>query len=549
MSSIGTYEDWTGNVVGEADVRSLDPGAVRALRAKYALRFPEQADEVNDWDAAVFLSKAGVLKRGKITVAAMILLGKSSEHVLPDSVCIRWRSLDVDGAVTDSRTFNGPMLLSSVQASSAVRNWSVETGGKVQRTVSAYRTATLEEAILNAVAHQDYALGGTIDVIERDKESVTIRSGGSFGSQPPESFALGRASPHPSRNRFLREAMSKSGITMGHGSGIRGMYLSQTFRHFPLPSYYIDDSCVSVTIPGVRFGLLPRMMDSRELSLEDAIDLDRVCSGRFVPERRMRGLIERGLVDTAGGVPCPIAGVPEPRRITDREAVLELLCSGPVTRSEVAELLRSRTARPMTTEQLYVKATNLLQSLRREGRLVKSAGSTKSASYELSDGSRDGASRCGGIFWQTATVVCCMCSPDIEASRQGMVSEVCRTRQRACQGGIEKALTKQILRTMRGGLSAGSGSEQHSQQEYHGQNDEEYPEYREEARSTYVGCHNSPEDSEYDHSDSHDHALKFSKHHEIKGLQVDNCYPQAGDRVSGGAGSISSSQVGCRHIY
>ena len=238
MSSIGTYEDWTGNVVGEADVRSLDPGAVRALRAKYALRFPEQADEVNDWDAAVFLSKAGVLKRGKITVAAMILLGKSSEHVLPDSVCIRWRSLDVDGAVTDSRTFNGPMLLSAVQASSAVRNWSVETGGKVQRTVSAYRTATLEEAILNAVAHQDYALGGTIDVIERDKESVTIRSGGSFGSQSPESFALGKASPHPSRNRFLREAMSKSGITMGHGSGIRGMYLSQAYRHFPLPSYY-----------------------------------------------------------------------------------------------------------------------------------------------------------------------------------------------------------------------------------------------------------------------------------------------------------------------
>lgn len=428
MSSIGTYEDWTGNVVGEADVRSLDPGAVRALRAKYALRFPEQADEVNDWDAAVFLSKAGVLKRGKITVAAMILLGKSSEHVLPDSVCIRWRSLDVDGAVTDSRTFNGPMLLSAVQASSAVRNWSVETGGKVQRMVSAYRTATLEEAILNAVAHQDYALGGTIDVIERDKESVTIRSGGSFGSQPPESFALGRASPHPSRNRFLREAMSKSGITMGNGSGIRGMYLSQTFRHFPLPSYYIDDSCVSVTIPGVRFGLLPRMMDSRELSLEDAIDLDRVCSGRFVPERRMRGLIERGLVDTAGGIPCPVVGVPEPRRITDREAVLELLRSGPVTRLEVAELLRSRTARPMTTEQLSVKATNLLQSLRREGRLVKSAGSTKSASYELSDGSRDGASRCGDIFWQTATVIGCMCSPDIEVSRKGMVSEVCRTR-------------------------------------------------------------------------------------------------------------------------
>jgi hypothetical protein len=43
--------------------------------------------------------------------------------------------------------------------------------------------------------------------------------------------------------------------------------------------------------------------------------------------------------------------------------------------------------------------------------------------------------------------------------------------------------------------------------------------------------------------------LKFSKHYEINGLQVDNCYPQADDRVSGGAGSIPSSQVGCRDIY
>ncbi len=384
MGSIGTYDDWTGNVVSEADVRSLDPGAVRALRAKYALRYPEHADEVQDWDTALFLSKAGILKRGKITVAAMILLGKSSEHLLPSSVCIRWRSLDVDGAVTDSRTFDGPMLLSVVQAASAVRNWSVEVGGKETRTVGAYRMATLEEAIFNAVAHQDYAMGGTIDLIEKDREAVIVRNGGSFGPQSPDSYVMGKASPSPSRNRFLREAMSKSGITLGRGSGIRGMYLSQAFRHFPLPSYYIDDYCVAVTIPGVRYGMLPRMMDSYDnLELETIMDLDSVCRGRFVPERRMRVLIERGLVDTSGGIPCPVVDSVEARRMTDREAVLEMLRTGPVTRSDVADLLKSRSSKPLTPQQLSVKATNLLQSMRKEGLIVKTEGSTKSAVYKL----------------------------------------------------------------------------------------------------------------------------------------------------------------------
>ena len=388
MGGVGTYYDWTGNVISDADVRSLDPGAVRALRAKYALRYPEQADEAQDWDAAVLLTKAGVLKRGKITVAAAILLGKASESLVPPSVRIRWRSLDVDGSVTDSRVFDGPILLSAVQAASAVRNWSVDLG---PRTVSAYRTSSLEEAIFNAVAHQDYAMGGTIDVIERDRESVSVRSAGSFGSTPPESYAVGRASPSSGRNRFLRDAMSRSGVVQGRGSGIRGMFLSQAYRHFPLPSYHVDDSFVTVTFPGTRYGPLPRIMDSCDgLGLETIVDLDRVCSGRFLPERRMKALIEAGLVDTRGGVPCPAVGLAESRRMTDREAVLELLRSGPASRSDVARLLESRAARPLTKEQVSVKATNLLQSMRKEGLVVKSGGSTRSAAYSLpgTDGER-----------------------------------------------------------------------------------------------------------------------------------------------------------------
>ena len=382
MAGISSYYDWTGNVIPDADVRSLDPAAVQAVSAIYASCHPGEGDVR---DPAVLLSKAGFLKRGTVTVAAAIMLGKPSEGLVPPTVGIRWRLLDVDGYESDSRFFDGPMVLSAVQAASAVRNGSVEIGGSRPRIVGTYRIEMLKEAILNAAAHQDYSAGGTIDVIERDSESVTVLSRGSFGPHPPEEFVLGRSSPSPSRNRFLREAMSRSGIVPGRGSGIRGMYLSQIHRHFPLPRYVLDDGRVSVTIPGVRSGPFPRILDAvGVLDPEDAVNLDRLCTGRFVSEKGMRTLISKGLADTRGGVPCAVADPAEHSAGTDRDAVLRLLEAGPCTRSDVASLLAERSSKPLSKEQLDVKATNILQSLRREGLAVKTSGSTKSAVYELS---------------------------------------------------------------------------------------------------------------------------------------------------------------------
>ena len=390
MAGVGSYDDWTGNVIPDADMRSLDPEAVAAASAVYSLSHPE--DDVRD--PAVLLSKAGFLKRGKVTVAAAIMLGKASESLVPSSVRIRWRLLDVDGYETDSRVFDGPMVLSAVQAASAVRNGSVEIGGSAPRIVSAYRMEMLKEAIYNAVAHQDYSMGGTVDVIERDSESVTVRSRGSFGPFQPESFVLCRSSPSPSRNRFLREAMSKAGMVPGRGSGIRGMYLSQIHRHFPLPRYYIDDDSVSVTISGMRSGPFPRILDAvGVLDPEDAISLDRLCSGRFVSEKAMRSLISKGLADTSGGVPCAVPGVVETAGGTDREAVLRLLEAGPCTRADVVAMLSARSSKPMTREQLSVKATNILQSLRRDGTVEKASGSTKSATYRIVPGDESGFRR------------------------------------------------------------------------------------------------------------------------------------------------------------
>lgn len=380
------YDDWTGNIVNGADIRNLDLGAVKAARASFSERFPDRASECASWDDATFLSRAGVFKRGKVTVAALILLGKAGDRMIPPSVCIRWKLMDAEGAVQESRTFEGPAILSCTQAVSMICNWSVKTGrGDV---VSAYRTSTLLEAVRNALVHQDYSLGGTIDIVEREGESVTVVNRGTFPDRSPASFVSGPPASGPRRNPFLFSAMAGLGLIPAASAGIRSMYLSQAFRRFPMPDFDICGDRVAVTFSGLRGGSYARVLDLRkDLDLPAIMDLDRIARNRRVPERRIKALARRGLVEIIGDLPCIASGAGQDVASaytggTDSEAVMDLIDSkGWVTRSDVAEILATRDAKELTEEQISVKATNLLQSMRRRGLIEKADGSTKSARY------------------------------------------------------------------------------------------------------------------------------------------------------------------------
>jgi|GEM_PF-1236147 len=384
------YDDWTGNVIQDADVRSFDPEAVRAVRATYVSEHPEERDAVTAMDDQEFLNRIGVLKRGRVTVASMILLGKSSERILPQTVCVRWRLLDVDGTVSDSRTVNGSMVLAIRKVASIISNSTVKIDdGNGYTFVSTYRIASLTEAMFNALQHQDYSLGGTIDVIERENESVTILNRGSFPDMLPETFVKGQNQTVAGRNAFLIKAMTEIGLVSNNGSGIRNFYLSQIHKRFPLPRFSLTDDSVSVTFPGRREGPMARAMDiHRNMEIHDILDLDRLDSGRYLSDKRMESLISRGLVTVYDGVPCINMSYEDPSarfsKGSDYDAVLQLLKeNGSVTRSDVVDILRFRDRKGLTDEQLSVKATNLLQNLRKEGRIAKAEGSTRSARYIL----------------------------------------------------------------------------------------------------------------------------------------------------------------------
>ena len=384
------YDDWTGNVIQNADLRSFDPEAVRAVRATYVSEHHEDAEEVSKMDDEAFLSHIGALKRGKVTVASMILLGKASEKVIPSTICVRWRLLDVDGTEIDNRTINGSMVLAIRKVASIISNSTVKMEGEDGPTfVSAYRVASLTEAMFNALQHQDYMLGGTIDVIEREKESVSVVSKGSFPSVSPESFVKGQNQTMASRNAYLIKVMTEIGLVTNSGAGIRNFYFSQIHKHFPLPRFSISEDTVSVTFPGRREGPIARALDiHKDLEVADILDLDRLDSGRYISDKRMESLISRGLVTVYDGVPCINLSYEDPSsrfsKGSDYDAVITLLKeNGSITRSDVVDVLRFRDRKGLSEEQLSVKATNLLQNMRKDGRVRKAEGNTRSARYEL----------------------------------------------------------------------------------------------------------------------------------------------------------------------
>lgn len=382
----GVYDDWTGNVISGETTRSLDPEAIHVIRTIHASTHPETASDMESLDDQAFLTAVGLFKRGSVTNAAALLLGKQSEKLVPPSVCIRWRLLDVDGRQVDSRVFHGPMILGARSVSSMIRNPSVRiVQGGVSKQVSSYRVASLNEALLNAIQHQDYESGGTVDVVEVDGESVTILNRGRFPDVDPERYALGTTHLRGSSNPFLRKALNNIGAVPSNLSGIRGLYLSQIFRHHPLPVYRLEDDRVSVTFKGIRSGDLVRLMDIRDdLDVPTILSLNKISQGRYLSDRSVSELMDLGLVVVDDGVPhIRLDQNSSFDHGSDRDAVMGLVRSnGSVSRSDVMNLLRSRDRKGLDDNRLSVKATNLLQSLRREGLLRKTDGSTKSARYE-----------------------------------------------------------------------------------------------------------------------------------------------------------------------
>jgi ATP-dependent DNA helicase RecG len=338
---------------------------------------------VDRWNDTTFLNKAKVCIEGKITRAAVILLGKSeSEHFLfPAIARITWVLKDTDGTERDYQHFGPPLILAVDQVFARIRNLTyryMRNETLFPTEITQYEPWVIREALHNAIAHQDYTQGGRVNVIE-DAESLLFTNLGEFLPGSVEEVILRDAPPERYRNQFLATAMANLNMIDIIGSGIKRMFSLQQQRSFPLPEYDLSEQGrVKVRIIGkILDERYTRMLMTRtELGMMDAIALDKVQKGKPLTDDEFRSLKAKRLIEGRRPklfVSAEIAAVTDTRadyikkRAFNKKHYEEMIIGylkefGEASRTDIDGLLMDKISDALDNDQKRTSITNLLQA-------------------------------------------------------------------------------------------------------------------------------------------------------------------------------------------
>lgn len=419
-AQLGQKDDWSGEVVTGATLDDLDPAAVDAARQRfteYLLRSEPDASrhdtiraEAAAWSVETLLNKARVTKQGRITRSALLLLGRdeAAHFLAPVDAKITWILRDADNGTVTSQPFGPPFLLATEHVFGRIRNVTIDhlpDGTLFPTPVQRYDAWVLREALHNAVAHQDYRLGGKVNVVEHP-DRLVITNLGQFIPQSVAWMLEHQSPPEHYRNQWLIDGMIRLRMIDQAGSGIRRMFATQRQRLFPLPDYLFDPTPQGQ--PRVELVLQGQILDAKfaralmarsDLTLGQVLLLDRVQKGLALDADEARTLRGLGLIE--GRAPkffisakvADVAGQ-KARYIHNRglddqyyqRLVLDYLTQyGRAARADLDALLLAKLPDVLDAGQKANKVKNLLQAMRRAG-LVHPTGPRSAAVWHLGPG-------------------------------------------------------------------------------------------------------------------------------------------------------------------
>lgn len=298
--------DWSAEIVPDATIDDLDEVAIakaRKMFKKVHSRIP--AEEVNRWSTEEFLSKCELMVNGKLTRAAIILLGKmfSDSKLRPAVAEVTWTLRDEKQDVVDYEHFSVPFILTVDEILAKIHNLTLREmpGGTLfPDTMKQYDDYTIREALHNCIAHQDYTLRQRINFVE-NPGFLYYANGGSFIPGTLENALATNGPQRFFRNACLCKAMVHFNMIDTVSRGIKKMFTEQMERRFPMPDYEIDNEKkeVAVRIYGnaINERYTKLLKDNDNLTLHDCISLDAIQKGHRIDDEIAQGLLKRGLIE------------------------------------------------------------------------------------------------------------------------------------------------------------------------------------------------------------------------------------------------------------
>lgn len=148
-----SFEDWSAKTIDGAGISDLDDEALKVAREKFKERSVKEKyyDKIDSWDDKTFLDKAKITINGKVTNAAILLLGKeeASHYLLPSIAEITWK-LETEEKAYEH--FSCPLLLNTTKVLHNIRNVKYKffpDNELLATTVNKYDTRTILEAMHN----------------------------------------------------------------------------------------------------------------------------------------------------------------------------------------------------------------------------------------------------------------------------------------------------------------------------------------------------------------------------------------------------------------
>jgi ATP-dependent DNA helicase RecG len=146
----------------------FDPEAVAGFRALWSKKTGNQ--RILAWTDKQVLTAAELTPDDQITYAALILLGKRASlgrHLAQAEVIFEYRSSEAAGPSPDRSEYREGFLLFHDQLWEQVNKRNDRQSyqdGFFRYEIPTFDEKVIREAILNAVSHRDYRLGGSVFV-------------------------------------------------------------------------------------------------------------------------------------------------------------------------------------------------------------------------------------------------------------------------------------------------------------------------------------------------------------------------------------------------
>lgn len=311
--------DFSADVCPGLTLDDLNPDAIENFRTRWIAKVTKAEDQasaarIESLSMEQLLIDVGAMVEDGLTYAALILFATGAaltRHLAPAEVVFEYRSTDTSGPAADRKEYREGFFAFYDRLWTLInlRNDKQDfQDGLFVMPISTFNERPVREAILNAVCHRNYQLGGSIFVRQFPRR-LEIDSPGGFPIGITLENILDRQNP---RNRRVAEILTCCGLVERSGQGMNLIYEDLIKQSKPAPDFSRTDQYqVGLTLFGtvqdpafVRFVEKVSQETTAFFSTHDWLLMAAASRGEKLPkqpENRISRLIDLGIIERGKG--------------------------------------------------------------------------------------------------------------------------------------------------------------------------------------------------------------------------------------------------------